>query len=119
MKDTFDILPGLTRIKARFMLLLADRQYEISRHALAAWDARDGRERNDELAAAQHILHLIAGSAGSLGFGDLGQAARACEQSILDYIGAQDAASAEALYEILSELDAVVSMVQSLIDKHA
>jgi HPt (histidine-containing phosphotransfer) domain-containing protein len=63
-----DILPGLDRVRDRFLTMLEDRKTNIASHAIAAWEADCVEDICAHLAAAQSILHQIAGSAGSLGF---------------------------------------------------
>ena len=65
-------LPGLDRVRNRFLEMLVPRQEQIAAHAVAAWDGETVEEITGNLASAQAILHQIAGTAGSLGFVDLG-----------------------------------------------
>ena len=83
---TAPALPGLERIRARFLDMLSDRQALIAQHTLDAWNGKTSSEINDNLAAAQAILHQIAGSAGSIAFGDLGTSARVCETEIIEHL---------------------------------
>ena len=69
-------LPGIERIRKRFVEMLDERQTLIATHGLAAWDGTTVDEIKGNLASAQAILHQIAGSAGSLGFEELGRLAR-------------------------------------------
>lgn len=87
MKDTMDALPGIERIKERFIGMLQERQTTIAQHALSAWKSTDPTKAAAHLETAQGILHQISGSAGSLGFHDLGQAARNAENAIIAHLG--------------------------------
>ncbi|KZY05970.1 MULTISPECIES: Hpt domain-containing protein [unclassified Sulfitobacter] len=83
---TANALPGLERIRARFVEMLSDRQARIAQHTLDAWNGGTPEQINENLAAAQAILHQIAGSAGSIGFAELGSTARACEAQIIEHL---------------------------------
>ena len=98
-------LPGLERVKARFIEMLIPRQEKIAAHAVLAWDGQSSQEICDNLAAAQAILHQIAGSAGSLGFADLGVKAHNCENEIIDYLNGPDAELAICPGVIIQNLD--------------
>ena len=75
-------LPGIERIRARFLEMLEQRQRALAEHALAAWEGTSLQDINDNLTEARRILHQIAGTAGSLGFDDLGTIARDNEVAI-------------------------------------
>ena len=79
-------LPGIERIRKRFVEMLDERQTLIATHGLAAWDGTTVDEIKGNLASAQAILHQIAGSAGSLGFEELGRLARQCETQIVEHL---------------------------------
>jgi HPt (histidine-containing phosphotransfer) domain-containing protein len=108
-------LPGLHGIRIRFLALLEDRQTNIAQHALAAWESDNAADQCANLEVAQHVLHQIAGSAGSLGFVELGQAAGACEGSIVDFIQSAQGGNHDQLPEILQALDTFVSQSQALL----
>lgn len=103
-------LPGIERIRRRFIEMLAERQTQIASHGLAAWDGKTVEEITSNLAGAQAILHQIAGSAGSLGFEELGQTARACELQIVDHLAGPDADRAACPIELISALDDFVAL---------
>jgi hypothetical protein len=113
-----DTLPGIERIKIRFLSLLVERQGVIAHHALAAWSSEDPADRQSHLIAAQNVLHQIAGTAGSLGFGSLGQAARDCENDIIVHLTDNDEVTINLPIEIVSGLDNFVSMSQSLLSEN-
>ncbi|NNE51170.1 MAG: Hpt domain-containing protein [Sulfitobacter sp.] len=98
-------LPGLDRVRARFLDMLVPRHEQIAAHAVAAWDGETVEEINGNLAAAQAILHQIAGTAGSLGLVDLGAKAHACENEIIDHLKGPDADLAICPGEIIRDLD--------------
>jgi len=112
-----DTLPGIERIKTRFLSLLAERQTAIARHALAAWESGDATERLTHLTEAQNLLHQIAGSAGSLGFAPLGQTASECEHEIIACI-ADNAHQTQLDEALISKLDMFVSKTQALLSQH-
>lgn len=115
MRDIVKELPGLERVRTRFLSMLADRQEMIASHALAAWeeDTLDGI--NGNLAAAQSILHQIAGTAGSLGFPELGQSARDCENEIIEHLEGPDADLAICPGEIIHHIDVFVTDCRALL----
>ena len=81
MTDMSGVLPGLARIQERFITMLEDRHSRVAAHVLTAWETGPSEQANAELIAAQHILHQVTGTAGSLGFSDLGEIAHRCEKS--------------------------------------
>jgi chemotaxis protein histidine kinase CheA len=115
MKDIAETLPGLEKIKIRFLALLNERQSEIAFHVLAAWESRDANEASHHLEAAQSTLHQISGSAGSLGFDALGDAARRCENEIIAFVEAPRENTQPISPGIMTGIDAFVLMSQSLL----
>lgn len=109
-------LPGLERIRVKFLDMLEDRQASIAQHALRAWESDDKASRNNNLLSAQNILHQIAGTAGSLGFGPLGEAARACEHQIIDHIEAA-VAPRQSLVDVMLSMDYFVSISRTLLNE--
>ncbi len=114
-----DTLPGLEGIKIRFLVLLDERQGVIAHHALAAWESTDPSEVRHHLGTAQSTLHQIAGSAGSLGFNALGEAARDCENEIISHLEGPSGNNAIFSAEIMAKMDAFVSLSQALLAKAA
>lgn len=98
-------LPGLNRVRTRFLEMLLPRHNEIAAHAVSAWDGECVEVINGSLAAAQAILHQIAGAAGTLGFSDLGAKARACENEIIKHLTGPNADLAICPGEIVRDLD--------------
>ena len=47
-------LPGIERIRARFLDMLEQRQRALAEHALAAWEGSTLQEINDNLAEARY-----------------------------------------------------------------
>ncbi|KIN71075.1 Hpt domain-containing protein [Sulfitobacter guttiformis] len=115
MKDMPSELPGLERIKERFLSLLAERQTTIAHHALAAWESDSAAAQSSNLQGAQNVLHQIAGSAGSLGFVELGEAARSCEGAIITFLDSNDGAQGSLPHSLFEELDDFVCMSQTLL----
>lgn len=107
-------LPGIERIKVRFLNLLAERQAAIAHHAVSAWESDDPAVRRTNLTNAQNLLHQISGTAGSLGFGSLGENARRCEGAILEYF-ARDANCAVLDESIICDIDAFVVDSQTIL----
>jgi chemotaxis protein histidine kinase CheA len=101
-------LPGMSEIRTRFIDLLAERREQIASHTVAAWDAKNPDDIKTNLAAAQATLHQIAGTAGSLGFGPLGDTARACEIRIIKHLEDNDGRSLTCPGDLIVELDEFV-----------
>ena len=75
-------LPGLARVRARFLDMMPARLQEIES---ACFETKDPYAARQGLNKAQTILHQIAGSAGTLGFARFGDEARRVEELIVDY----------------------------------
>ncbi|KIN63749.1 hypothetical protein Z946_2623 [Sulfitobacter noctilucicola] len=119
MKDLNETLPGIERIKLRFLDLLQSRQGAIAQCALTAWEASDPDVVRNQLSEAQGILHQIAGSAGSLGFASLGQIARDCEGDIIQYVSHAHQTPVPVCVEVMESLDRFVSASQDLLQDAA
>jgi len=117
MKDIVETMPGIARIRERFVDMLKERQGAIALHAIAAWDSADRAEACEHLELAKGILHQIAGSAGSLGFDALGQTAADCESEIIDYVEAQGTPHKQIPTVIMEQLDMFVSMCNAHTNK--
>ena len=57
MTQVMDELPGIDRIRKRFVAMLADRQTQIAGHGLAAWDGKTVAEINGKPTGAQAHQH--------------------------------------------------------------
>lgn len=100
-------LPGLERIKARFLVILAERQQELK----TLREAMDRPEHHEAaLRQAQFILHKIAGTAGTLGFPEFGANARIIENQIIKYLDA----TAHDLPRIAENLDRFLDLSDAL-----
>ena len=108
MKDTADFLPGMERVKSRFLEILHDRQKSIATHAIGAWEGETSDDINEHLSSAQKILHQISGTAGSLGFATLGDAASFCENAILVHLASPAAQEATCPGDLIVQLDQFV-----------
>ncbi len=108
-------LPGLDRIRTRFLDMLQDRQSAIAEHALTAWESDSLEEINGSLASARTILHQIAGTAGSLGFNDLGTQARTCEVEIDAHLNGPDADLAICPASLIFQMDNFLQKSEVLI----
>lgn len=115
MKDMMNELPGIDRVRSRFLDMLEQRQSAIAAHALAAWDGQSLEDINENLASAQAVLHQISGSAGSLGWAELGKAARTCEMEIIAHLEGPDADLAICPGELIYHLDRFVTDCRDVI----
>ncbi len=106
-----ETLPGLARVREKFLSLLDDRCGAIAEHSLAAWKATDHTEQKSHLSAAGTTLHQIAGSAGSLGLQELGEAARSCEEAIIAFVN-EPAAQPDKCSDIVMEIVSFVTYCQ-------
>ena len=70
---------GLTRIRNQFLDRLIDRRDVILKNILDASEESDRALCAESLIAARQVLHQIAGTAGTLGYGKLGHDARHLE----------------------------------------
>lgn len=115
MDGGMDMVSGLERIRVRFLELLVTRQQSIARHTLLAYESQTLEEVNGNLAAARDVLHQIAGTAGSLGFADLGTAARTCENDIVAHLNGPDNDLALCPDALLVQIDDFVEQCKSLL----
>ena len=112
-------LPGIERIRARFLEMLEQRQRALAEHALAAWEGTSLQDINDNLTEARRILHQIAGTAGSLGFDDLGTIARDNEGAIDTHLDGPSGKIASCPTEIIFGLDDFLKSSEALIAEQA
>lgn len=110
-------LPGIDRIRTRFLEMLRERHSSIAEHALTAWESDALEEINGHLTNARTILHQIAGTAGSLGFSELGTQAHACEISIDAHLLGPDADLAICPANLIFHMDDFVQSCQALIEQ--
>lgn len=108
-------VPGLDRTRTRFFHMLQNRQAALANHALIAWESDKLHEINGNLARARNLLGHIAGTAGSLGFHDLGKHARIVETAIDDHLSGVDADLAICPAALIIHLDHFVQHCQTLI----
>jgi len=111
------LLQGMERVRTRFITLLAERQNHIAHHALAAWDCEVPAQQQVHLQEAGSALHMIAGTAGSLGFNALGTSAQSCEMAILDYFDKIQVQPEPLPHAVIAKIDEFVAMSQSLLDE--
>lgn len=109
-----DMVSSLEKIKGRFLDLLKTRQKNIAHHAVLAYDSTSMDEVNVNLSAARDILHQIAGTAGSLGFEDLGNSARHCENEIVTHLNTPNAGLTHCPDALLVQLDDFVGQCRSI-----
>lgn len=106
-------MPGLDRIRTRFLEMLPDRKVLIAQHALAAWDGETVEVINENLEQARSILHQIAGTAGTVGFSELGLTAQHCEAQIIAHLEGDYADLAICPGEIIWFIDTFVEACDS------
>jgi chemotaxis protein histidine kinase CheA len=107
-----DALPGIERIRERFLDLLEERLDALD-DAMVEFDfPATGRA---SLVRAQNILHKIAGAAGTLGFNRLGESARHCEESIITHLK-QDEPTLDVLYR---DIGAFATQAEALLERRA
>lgn len=107
-------LPGLDRVRLRFLDLLVERKISIAQHALAAWDGETAEDINAHLESARSILHQIAGTAGTVGYPDLGATAQHCEAQIIAHVEGPYADLAVCPGEIIWFIDTFVEACDNL-----
>ena len=83
MIHTSKLSKGLSRIRIQFLARLVHRRAQILSNSLAASEAKDPLKVAGHLDIVRDVLHQIAGTAGTLGFGDFGSDARRIENSII------------------------------------
>lgn len=107
-------MPGMDRIRLRFLDLLHDRKTNIAQHALAAWDGETIDVINQNLEQARNILHQIAGTAGTVGYPELGIVAQQCEAQIIAHLEGAYADLAICPGEIIWRIDTFVEVCDAL-----
>ena len=112
-------MPGIERIRARFVELLDTRKTHIAQHALAAWDGECTDVINTNLQEAQNILHQIAGTAGTVGYPSLGATAQQCEAQIIAHLEGAYADLAICPGEIIWCIDTFVEACDAIIKQDA
>lgn len=116
-------MPGLEPIRQRFRSMLAERKSDIAFHILEAWnasqDARGAEVVAGNLEDAQRMLHKIAGSAGSLGFGELGEAAFQGENEIIALLGLCNGAPQAVSDDVMNAVDAFLICCDTVMDEAA
>ena len=115
MKDMVDTLPGIERVRSRFLTMLQDRKERIAAHILAAWEGETLDDVNGNLAKTEAILHQISGTAGTLGFAELGRLARSCEGKIIAHLKGPDADLAICPGELIHDVDCFVVACEEVI----
>jgi hypothetical protein len=110
-------MPGLDRIRLRFVELLHDRKAEIAHYALAAWDGETAEDINQNLENARGILHQISGTAGTVGYPELGQTAQQCEAQIIAHLEGDYADLAICPGDIIWFIDTFVEACTNLTDQ--
>lgn len=107
-------MPGLDRIRHRFLDLLDERKVLIAQHALAAWDGETAEQINSNLESARSILHQIAGTAGTVGYPELGVTAQHCEAQIIAHLEGDYADLAVCPGEIIWFIDTFVEACDNI-----
>lgn len=112
-------LPGIERIRIRFLQMLCDRQFAIAEHALAAWESDSVDVIHSNLVSARTLFHQIAGTAGSLGFEKLGDEARNSEIAIDKHLESAQAQVASCPSELIFGMDDFLKISQALIEENS
>ncbi|MDF1669969.1 MAG: Hpt domain-containing protein [Roseovarius sp.] len=94
-------MPGIERIQNRFLQKLDQREVRLSNAIHVSCENDSERERKEALRECQQILHKLAGSSGTVGFKDLGEGARYCEELIEAYLAGQTSGK-DQMYEMLT-----------------
>lgn len=110
--NTHEALPGFAALRAKFMLILDERQAAIATHTMDAWNAETAEAKVASLELARAILHKIAGTAGTFGLPDVGAAAFACEGLIDAHLDDPENVELSCPPEILIEIDDFVSLCE-------
>lgn len=110
-------MPGLERIRLRFIELLSTRKADVAEYALAAWDGETAEEINANLEKARSILHQISGTAGTVGYPELGATAQHCEAQIIAHLEGDYADLAVCPGEIIWFIDTFVEACTALTDQ--
>lgn len=105
---------GLERIRDRFLDQLTDRSEVILRNTLAAVETDDTHEARENLNTVGEVLHQIAGTAGTLGFGQFGSQARSIEHKIeaIDPGSEKDHVSVDLVRELIEFSDMALQLVK-------
>ena len=107
--ETVEMLPGLERIRARFITMLVERLDELEQLCDNMYaDTPDVAA----LEMSKNILHKIAGSAGTLGMTTLGDAARTCENQIISFLDS----SQPGLEHIFDSLGEFAELAEHLVE---
>lgn len=91
---------GLDRIRIRFLEKLEQREARLITAIQVARESPSRRERIAALEECQLILHKLAGTAGTMGFAELGEGARFCEERVRACLNDEPGA-AEFMHEML------------------
>ncbi|MBT8412498.1 MAG: Hpt domain-containing protein [Octadecabacter sp.] len=104
------ITDNLKPIRARFISVLTERQKEIVTCVESAMQTPE--KATAELVTIESILHKIAGTAGTLGFSDLGDRARAIENLILTVRKTGGDSSPELWIDIVDWVEASIDLTK-------
>jgi HPt (histidine-containing phosphotransfer) domain-containing protein len=101
----------LAPIRARFVLLLQERQSTIQQKLDIAFE--DPKQAEPALSDIEAVLHKIAGTAGTLGFDELGEKARQTEYLIIGLNGEQGDRRRDVYLEIITFLEYSIAFVNA------
>ena len=102
-------LPGLVLIRQKFLVRLAENQKDLEACVAIIDGGSDDASVRQNIQSAVAILHKVSGSAGSLGFAELGVLAHNCERTIRATLD-QDAPLGDA------DRNSVVTLLDDFID---
>lgn len=109
MTNSITLLPGFERIRGRFLDILTERLEEIeglSGNALRPMPSPEA------LGRIRDLLHNVAGTAGTVGFGELSESARTGETAINAFL-ASDGAAPRQVRQSLAAFFAAASVALS------
>lgn len=95
--------PGLEGVRGRFMALLATRCATIREELRLVLNDRD--KAREAFHRIERVLHMIAGSAGTLGMPRLGNRARACEYTISAHLSGDGTTKVQVVDSITAFLE--------------
>ena len=104
-------LPGVAAIRENFIIQLEERLARFETLCYVSMSDQDYAVALDEACA---ILHNLSGTAGTLGFPELGDKARLCEAAILSH----QAGNGPSRQELLVSLAEFAEMADDLLEQH-
>lgn len=105
-------IPGLDRVRCRFLEKLNEREQRLSKAIATSRTSFSRRERAAALDECQQILHKLAGTAGTIGLHDIGEGAQYCEDAIRKFLH-DGSRSSEHVHDLLDRfMDGLAAMAE-------